>query len=173
MTWRTFDRVIPVIAHPRERSGGIGLVVDKPEAGIRWGKPARATYSTTDPIDPARDGGFNTIEVPDHKHVVKVHNLTPVYAEYDVLKVEHAERPEETIEIRHTTSVIIPLGKVKEKRISGATFGGASVKVQYEDVDISRYLELSFNVDRPKRSKWISSGTWGEYPDLPEEPPHG
>ena len=152
----------PVVSHSKDRP------VEKPPvevpalAGIRWGKPADwAGLSAKDSPD-GGDPSTTVINPPIYRQSTKVHDLTPVFRWYDVVKVfsrgEDGEPGEDFIEVEKTTALLIPLGQISERRMDAG--GGTTVKV-------ARFLKLRIDMDPGNVYAYVRSETEGDYPTYP------
>lgn len=140
----------------------------RPQIGLRWGKPAdwRGLSAQDEPAEPTGPGG-ETLLAPIYRSSTKVHQLSPVFRWYDVLRVQSRDDPQVTVEIERTTAVLIPLGQITERRIVGADSSGGRTIPIFAGKKVARYLRLNLSINVAGNFETMGQGTQGEYPNLP------
>lgn len=166
---RSLQPFVPVESHTRQSVERVPIPV--PEVGLRWGRPADFTYQAPAPErERERRKGMTIRRPPEYKRSVQVHNITPVWRKFDVMRVRNSSDPEgeHFVDVRVTREALIPIDTTTQTFVSLGT--GYVEGARGEERVIHTFLHLkipppafSDNVEK------VDEGEEGEWPSYPTE----
>ena len=158
--------------------------VEIPEVGARWGGPATFNFvdptteagAEADPLDPSGVTGMRVIFDLGVEEIVRVTDITPVYYEYEILRVERKDDPEAYIDAVAATRLLIPVSsELRDFRI-GYVMNGTPIFEQRQ-IETYAWLALPSVLEIPgydsSHITQIGTGSAGVFPTGPEEMSYG
>lgn len=156
-------RVIPVLAYTKQKVAPV--VVERPEVGIRWGKPSRFEFSNA-----ANQNRNDSISVswPSSKERLEG---TEVWRKWEMIKatahstVTKAPIPSLFFEFERPAEMFFYVKEEERYEEDREDLGGGVMKIQPKITTVYHYIKLAFPLN-DSTDEVVASGERGEHPDV-------
>lgn len=184
----SFTRVRPPV--PPERA--------RPAVGLLWGEASDFTFAEPENTDQSvpdyQRGGIGddlgAVEEADQhrraaykingwgtpfrseetKETTIVYPITPVWRKYDVWRIPDANNPDQYIDVKVTTELLIPLGMQQQKYVGFGLYSDEAPKRRsYTETRLHSYIHMKLPRPDLNGTKVEYGLTEGEYPPYPQE----
>ena len=141
-----------------------------PDAGARWGKASAFAFDRSAEDREMEERGGVTLEWPtEHIERIAVHDLTPVWRKYEVVRIVSTADPEVVEFATVTREMLIPVGLSMQRYVGGGMgYVEEPGSFGYQDRVIHSFVRLRVPSPVPD-AEVVETGVEGDWPDLPEE----